>query len=44
MSEKFNKLAKKIEKSYENKHYTVKESKYIGKATAAKIYREKEGY
>ena len=41
MGKKFDQLVKKIEKEYEKKHYTVTDSKYIGKATAAKIYRNK---
>ena len=41
MGKKFDNLAKKIEREYEKKHYTIADSKYIGKATAAKIYRNK---
>jgi hypothetical protein len=43
MGKAFDKLAKHITKEYEKKGYGVKESKYIGKATAGKIAREK-GY
>lgn len=41
MGKPFAKLAKKIEHEYEKKGYSVKESKYIGKATAGKIARRK---
>ena len=40
MGKKFNKLEKHIEREYEKKGYSVKESKHIGEATAAKIFRK----
>ena len=43
MGKKFNKLEKKIEREYEKKGYSVKESKHIGQATAGKIYRHLKG-
>lgn len=44
MGKKFKKLEKRVEKEYRNKGYSLKESEYIGKATAGKIYRKKRGY
>ena len=41
MGKAFDKLAKHITKEYEKKGYTEKEAKYIGKATAGKIFRNK---
>ena len=41
MGKKFKKLEDEIEKEYEKKGYPKKEAEYIGKATAAKIFRNK---
>lgn len=41
MSKKFNKLARHITREYELKGYGHKDAEYIGKATAAKISRER---
>ena len=41
MGKKFNKLEKHIEHEYEAKGYSHKKAEYIGKATAAKIFRAK---
>lgn len=43
MGKAFDKLSKQIEHQYEKKGVSHKEAKYIGKATAGKIAREK-GY
>lgn len=43
MGKKFDSLEKKIEREYRKKHYSVKEAKHIGYATAGKIYRMKYG-
>ena len=44
MGKKFDKLEHRVEREYRKKGYSLKESEYIGKATAGKIYREKKGY
>ena len=41
MGKKFNKLEHIVEREYEKKGYPKKEAKYIGEATAAKIFRNK---
>jgi nucleoside diphosphate kinase len=43
MGKAFKKLAGKITREYEKKGYSVKQSKYIGSATAANIYRRQKG-
>lgn len=42
MSKKFNKLKRKIDREYLKKGFSRKRAKYIAKATAAKVFREKE--
>ena len=42
MSKKFNRLEGKVEREYEKEGYSKSKSEYIGRATAAKVYREKE--
>ena len=39
---KFNQLKGKIEREYEKEGYSKSRSEYIGRATAGKVYREKE--
>ncbi len=41
MGKKFNKLERKIEREYEDKGLSKKRAEYIGRATAAKVFREK---
>lgn len=41
MPKKWEQLAKKIEKQYENKHYPHKVAERIGYATATKILKKK---
>lgn len=42
MSKKFNKLEGRVEKEYEKEGYSKAKAQYIGRATAGKVYREKE--
>ena len=42
LGKKFKHLEHVIEKEYEKKGYSVKESKHIGQATAGKIFRSKK--
>lgn len=44
MGKKFDKLEHGIAHEYEKKGYSNKEAERIGKATAAKIYREKKNH
>ena len=43
MSKKFDKLAAKVTREYEAKGVSPETARKWGRATAAKVYREKEG-
>ena len=43
MGKKFVKLEHRVEREYENRGFSQSRAKYIGEATAAKVYREKHG-
>lgn len=41
MGKKFNRLEGKVEREYKKKGFSKKRARYIGRATAGKVFREK---